>query len=148
MTIVIDTREQRPWHFPPEFCKTERGTLNAGDYALKYDPHFAIERKSLDDFAGTIGSGWSRFQRELIRMQQAGHVARVVIIESNIEDAIEGRHRHKRINTRFMMKRISELLLNNISVVFGGDEYSCAFLAYSILLQRKLQLEADKKCSL
>ena len=68
LRIVIDTREQQPWHFPRHLAAVSRGTLSAGDYALEGDRGFAIERKSLPDFVGTISSGWERFRRELERM--------------------------------------------------------------------------------
>ena len=79
LRIIIDTREQRPWRFPPEAAFVRRGTLSAGDYALEEDTAFAIERKSLDDFIGTVSTGWERFQRELERM--GGYAARCVIVE-------------------------------------------------------------------
>ena len=66
--IVIDTREQTPWHFHPEVATATRGTIKTGDYALLNDDGFAIERKSLNDFVGTIGKGWDRFCREIKRM--------------------------------------------------------------------------------
>jgi ERCC4-type nuclease len=83
LKIIIDTREQSPWSFPPECAVTVRGTLSAGDYAIYGDDSFAIERKSLDDFLGTISSGWERFQRELKRMESASFPARIIIVEGD-----------------------------------------------------------------
>ena len=60
--IIIDTREQRPWVFPA-YAAVRVGTLKQGDYALEGDDRYAIERKSLEDFIGTIFSGWERFKR-------------------------------------------------------------------------------------
>ena len=65
MEIVIDSREQQPWHFSPELVRVSRGTVRTGDYCVKGDRLFAIERKSLNDFVGTISTGWERFQREI-----------------------------------------------------------------------------------
>ena len=53
LRIIIDTREQIPWSFPPEI-PVEIGTLKTGDYALAGDDAFAIERKSKDDFLSLI----------------------------------------------------------------------------------------------
>ena len=60
--IIIDTREQRPWVFPA-YVAVRVDTLKQGDYALEGDDRYAIERKSLEDFIGTIFSGWERFKR-------------------------------------------------------------------------------------
>jgi ERCC4-type nuclease len=68
LRIVIDTREQTPWSWEPSDAITTVAGLNAGDYALLADTEpvrgkdrlavrFAIERKSLEDFLGTISTG-------------------------------------------------------------------------------------------
>jgi ERCC4-type nuclease len=90
LSIVIDTREQAPWGWEPHLATTRVQGLAAGAYALEIDceqvkrretlaVRFAVERKSLDDFLGTISTGWERFQRELDRMEL--FPARVVIVE-------------------------------------------------------------------
>jgi len=136
MTIVIDTREQRPWHFPPEMAKTVRRTIDAGDYALLGDEqNFAIERKSMDDFTGTISSGWKRFRRELDRMKMAQFPARVIIVECDMDDIIKHRYNGK-ITPRFVMKRIAELALDNVSVLLGGNHLQCTGMAFAILIER------------
>ena len=89
MTIIIDTREQKPWHFPPEFAATVRGTLQVGDYAIKGDNKFAIERKSIDDFTSTITTHWARFNRELERMRWAQFVALCIIVETDVKHIID-----------------------------------------------------------
>jgi ERCC4-type nuclease len=46
-TIVIDTREQRPWSFS---VPTKPGTLASGDYSIEGCEHlFAVERKAPGD---------------------------------------------------------------------------------------------------
>jgi len=58
--IVIDTREQSPLSFANLDCTVETGTVKIFDYALRGDvhpdgnPRWAIERKSLPDFVGSI----------------------------------------------------------------------------------------------
>ena len=132
ITIVVDTREQRPWSFPEEVVQLRRGTLNAGDYALEGDG-FAIERKSLADFVGTVGSGWERFLRELHRMPPVP--ARVIIVEANIEDLTD-RSYPQVVNPKFLLSRVAELTLAGISVLFAGDQVRAAGLAYRIFRQR------------
>ncbi len=132
--IIVDTREQQPWVFPDELAVVQRGTLNAGDYALNGDPLFAIERKSMDDFLGTVSSGWDRFGRELERM--AGHVARVVVVEGCIMQIVDGQHNHPCLSGKFIFKRIAQLTLHRVSVLFADNPVSAAGIAYSILRER------------
>lgn len=94
--IVVDTREQTPWHFKsietketvvrtvqemqgkvkkrvvlvrPLVVFTKTATLRTGDYSIEgYEESFCIERKSLDDALNTFTAGRERFERELERM--------------------------------------------------------------------------------
>lgn len=145
MVIVIDTREQRPWSFPPNI-DVEIGTLKTGDYALKGDNRFAVERKSADDFVGTISVGWHRFCRELNRMDEAGFCAKVVIVESDFADfcfrtqagrIIAPDHEHTRCTPQFVMKRIAELTMRNVSVIFAGTPDLASAIALRILIERE-----------
>ncbi|MFA7462979.1 MAG: ERCC4 domain-containing protein, partial [Anaerovoracaceae bacterium] len=122
--IIIDTREQTPWHFPPELASVSRGTLRTGDYALAGDPLYAIERKSLDDFVGTISSGWERFTKEIERMDALA--ARTVIVEASINDIQEHNYNHPRVPPGFILKRIAELSLRNVSVLLCDNPISAA----------------------
>ena len=134
LVIAIDTREQTPWHFPPEVCKTVLSPLNAGDYAVKGDSKFSIERKSLDDFVGTVSTGWDRFLRELDRMN--GFPARVIIVENTYKTIMEHGYSHPQVRPRFVVKRIAQLTMMNVSVLFADDRTMAAGLCYSILKRR------------
>ena len=154
MVIVIDTREQRPWSFPPHI-EVEVGTLRTGDYALKNDEQFAIERKSADDFVGTVSLGWHRFVKELNRMDAANFAAKVVIVECDFETfcfrirqgaIIPPDHEHTRCTPQFLMKRIAELTMRGISVIFAGNAELASAIALRIFIERerKLQEEVEK----
>lgn len=152
MVIVIDTREQRPWSFPPHI-EVEVGTLRTGDYALKNDEQFAIERKSADDFVGTVSLGWHRFVKELNRMDVANFVAKVVIVECDVETfcfrirqgtIIPPDHEHTRCTPQFLMKRIAELTMRGISVIFAGNAELASAIALRILIERERQLNECK----
>lgn len=94
-TVIVDTREQSPYQFQtfkadakyktqtglprPLFIPVETATLKTADYSIKgYETEIAIERKSLTDLFGTLGSGRERFIRELERLSEF-KVAHVVI---------------------------------------------------------------------
>ena len=154
--ISIDTREQSPWVFPEEFATTCRATIPTGDYSLAGDElGFAIERKSLNDFLGTISTGWERFRRELTRMRDQGFPARVVIIESNARDIgpsicpvsgdiIPAKHNHPKITPQFALSRIADLTINGVSVLFAGDAAYAAIIALTILRKRDAYLRAER----
>ena len=68
ITILVDTREQRPWQFPHCFM-TESATLATGDYSVKgLTDEVAIERKSLADLLACVGRERDRFEREVHRL--------------------------------------------------------------------------------
>lgn len=164
--LVIDTREQTPWAFPAHIQTSIHG-LNAGDYALYDDlifvdgretaqASFAIERKSAGDFAGTISSGWPRFCRELKRMDEAGFPAKIIIVESDLEEfcfrndrngeIIPPDHEHYRISPQFLMKRLAQLFLKNSTVLFAGNADLAAAIALRIFIERKEQIDiAERK---
>ncbi|MCL4552924.1 MAG: hypothetical protein M1305_05160, partial [Candidatus Marsarchaeota archaeon] len=77
--VVIDTREQEPYTFDPGWIETIRRALPAGDYSLLgYEASIAIERKSLEDFVGTLIRGRERFRNELLKLQRYQHACVVV----------------------------------------------------------------------
>lgn len=152
-TIIIDTREQRPWTFP-ESVSVRRGTLRTGDYAIDGDESFAIERKSIDDFLGTVFSGWERFLREISRMDGAGFPCKVVIVEGDIHDFLfrqdafgnitAPNHNHPRITPMAALGRISDLCFENVITLFCKDETTAAAMALSLLLKRNQQNEFSR----
>jgi ERCC4-type nuclease len=148
MEIVIDTREQSPWHFPEWAASARIGTLRTGDYALAGDDGFAVERKSLDDFCGTVATGWDRFVREIERM--IGWPARVVIVEGSFSSLVFGpdgtppRHNHWRVGPGFAIKRIAQLSMMGVSVLFAETPEYGAALCLAILRERNDFLEREK----
>jgi len=160
LRLVIDSREQAPWAWEPSDCVCRFAGLSAGDYALESDCQavrgretlavaFSIERKSFDDFLGTISTGWDRFNRELDRM--ASFPARIVIVEGDFErccfharampDQFGGmidppQHSHPALQPTFVARRIAELAMMGVCVVFAGKPEYAAALAYRIFIRR------------
>jgi len=161
LNIIIDTQEQLPWAWAPHLVSTNYRKLDAGDYALAEDTtavvgkatllvSFAIERKSLADFVGTVATAWERFQRELFRMRE--FQARIIIVEGNFEECcfinLDGKltppqHNHNMITPQFLAKRIAELAMQNVTVLFAGDAGLAAGLAYRIFIERKRWINAN-----
>lgn len=149
LQITIDTREQTPWHFDPQDAVCVRGTLKTGDYALTGDDGFAIERKSLDDFLGTISSGWERFKKELARARAAGFVM-PIIVEGDADDmlwtAADGVlvppcNNHPGVPAGLALQRIGEIWSLGGAVIPMKTVANSAAVAYSILLERRRTLE-------
>lgn len=77
--IVVDSREKRPWDFPG--MRTVEDTLNVGDYTYEgFEDCFAVERKSLNDLATSVGSERDRFEAEIRRAQTLQEF--IVLIEA------------------------------------------------------------------
>lgn len=90
-TIICDTREQLPLPLSGPFI---RANLYSGDYsAVGLERVFSVERKSLDDLAGSVGVGRERFEHELQRM--AGIRWRRLLVIGTEEDLANGGYRSK-----------------------------------------------------
>ena len=150
--ITIDTREQTPWHFDPTRVRVHRGTIRTGDYCVSGDSGFAIERKSLDDFLGTIGHGWARFQREIYRAHEAGfHLP--IIVEARFTDFLftvnalgnieAPQHEHPRMTPGLVLKRIGQLEQLGASPRFADGPREAAMWATAILYARHQYLTKD-----
>ena len=88
--VIVDTREQTPWHFTGLRDDKSNQTLNVplitdrslaqGDYAVEgLESWCVVERKSLKDFYRSISGDRDRFEREVARLNELCHVSAVVI---------------------------------------------------------------------
>lgn len=85
--IVVDSREQKPYTFPGIESVVEK-TLDVGDYSLQgFEDRFAVERKTLNDLATSLGADRDRFEREIIRAQDLTEF--VVVIEAPEDDVYD-----------------------------------------------------------
>lgn len=130
--------------------------MRVGDYALEGDHGFAIERKSLDDFLGSVSTGWDRFQRELWRMDGAGFSAKVIIVEGDYRamcfdldrsgSVVYPCHNHPRLTPQFAAARIAEITMIGVSILFAGSADMAAGLAIALFRERRRQLENGANC--
>lgn len=77
MTVLIDTREQKPLFNLSINGRGEKKflakTMSVGDYSTdRLYGKFHIERKSPGDLYGTLLSGHTRFRREIFRARDRG----------------------------------------------------------------------------
>lgn len=97
--VVIDTREKAPWSFNTDNVDLIIDTLHTGDYSLwGHTEEVCLERKSINDFVGTIVNDYwrkpneepKRFERELQRMRS--FVLRAIIVEGSWADLRDARY--------------------------------------------------------
>lgn len=132
-TILIDSREQRPYRF----FSSVVGKINEGDYALagQLYNNISIERKSISDFGGTVVGGNDRFRRELDRVRENGRYL-IILVEFNLHDL----HKHKFFgyaNSALVghsMRNIFREYSDVCQIVFGGDRDSCVKYVIEFLL--------------
>ena len=143
VTLIQDTREQTPLSLP---LKTEVRKLDYGDYGLAapHDQGIYIERKSLNDFVGSLttrkvvrkkkgdDSSFERIERELTRAKEAGHYI-VMLVESPITDALTFDElpwmRHGKASPTYIWHNLRELLNRfplSFQVVFANGRQDAA----------------------
>ncbi len=85
LTILIDTREQKPAKLS---IPSKLVGLKFGDYALESEQKVVIERKSITDLIGTVSSrNLERFEREIERAANANAYI-VILIESSLNQCL------------------------------------------------------------
>ena len=116
--IIIDTREQEPYIFDDSIIQVKQA-LAAGDYSLEgFENKVAVERKSLQDFIGTIIKGRKRFYKELNKLKT--YDAACVVVEANYRDIICGSYRSE-ANPNSIIGTIATIIID-----FGVPIYFCS----------------------
>jgi len=119
VTVIVDTREQEPLGFNPELVTAVRRALPAGDYSVAgLEQTVAVERKTLDDFVGTVMHARGRFYRELQRLET--YTRACIVVEANIADVVAGRYRGEAHPNAVLGSAIA------ISVDFGVPVFFCS----------------------
>jgi hypothetical protein len=119
-TVLVDTREQRPFTFlglradarqgrRPLIVPTTAATLNAGDYATMDTASgaalpVAIERKDIFDLYATLGRQRGRFVRELERLAALDFAA--VVVESDWQAVLGAPPVHSRLNPKTVFRSV------------------------------------------
>jgi ERCC4-type nuclease len=133
MKIIIDTREQRPYSFTawPD-AEVMQGSLSTGDYSLAgLTDRVALERKSLDDLAGTLTNGRERFAAECQRGRGLDLFG--LVIEGSLDDILG--HRYKsRVAPQSLIQTLAAWSVRyRFAVWFAGNRQGGELMVYSIL---------------
>lgn len=145
--VAIDTREQAPWAFQGIILgrqwwavRRQPATLKTGDYSIVGCEHdVVIERKSAEDFLGSITAGNARFRREHERMAEIVHAggSACVIVEgclSAICDELDSPDSERRIASDTVIG-ITATWPNRYDVpwYFAGDRRRAEVLGFRVL---------------
>jgi ERCC4-type nuclease len=117
VVAIIDTREQIPLDVSP--LGAEAGTLTTGDYSVKgLENVVAVERKSLTDLLGCIGTERERFEREIQRM--LAYPTRALIVESTWQEVEAGAWRSK-VTPAAAVGSLLGWIASGVPIILAGD---------------------------
>lgn len=138
-TIIVDTREQKPWTFENHSIANTK--LDTGDYSIQGLEHIlCIERKrNVAEIANNITE--NRFKDVIDRIKT--YKFPFILLEFNINDVLRypiGSTIPKklwskiRISPQYIMKHLIDMQVeNNIHVIFCGDSSNAEKIALSIM---------------
>ncbi len=130
--IVIDTKEQTPWHFT---YPTVYKHLDTGDYSIEGRENLiCVERKSLNDLVNTVIHDWLRFSKECRRMSAMNHA--YIVVEDSVSNLIGGAYESEalpqsvrgKLNTIFLRFGVPTIFLDN--PVTAGEWVENIFTLY------------------
>lgn len=132
LRVIVDTREQTPWTFPPSVRVVGRRKLIAGDYSPEgFECTVAIERKNIDDLVTSIIRDRDRFVRELKIL--SGFRFAAVIVEANLDQFMDHGYRSK-VPARVVLKDIATITASmRVPVMFAGARANAATLAEMLM---------------
>lgn len=142
ITVLVDTREQRPWELDPTKFVMEKATLHTGDYAVKgLEDRLVLERKSIGDFVGTVIGDWLRFRRELNRLAAFDYAA--IIVEADVQDVLAKRYESDANPMSVIGRAHSCYLDHGVPVFFWGEKWKCVTMVESLIRQAAKKLGAS-----
>ncbi|WP_437648320.1 ERCC4 domain-containing protein [Sorangium sp. So ce362] len=131
MTIIVDTREQRPWTFGDAY-RLERVALPAGDYSIAgFESVVAIERKSLDDFVHSVTWERGRFLRECERLRS--YELKTILVEAGVPDVWAHRYRSKTTPQAVIASALAIQQDYDITTTWAGSRDSAERIAAMML---------------
>jgi ERCC4-type nuclease len=134
--IIADTREQDPYkfsNFPDVEIISQK--LDTGDYSLVgFEDIITVERKSLNDFWGSITSGRERFEKEVERMSLFKH--KFIVVENKLDKTIEYAKTRTLIHSNMILGTIAGWTLKySVPFVFLSNRFDCQFFIHSFFKQ-------------
>lgn len=140
--VIVDTREQSPWTFEGQGLEPVRAKLETGDYSLPGLEHrVAIERKSLDDWTGSVLRDRARFYRELDRLR--AFEFRCVIVEAGVREIMKGDYTSQ-ANPAAVLGFVAEVTVGqSVPVYLAGSRAEAQILAGALLKMAAKKISRD-----
>lgn len=133
LTLIIDSREQRPLVFSERVVTLRRG-LPAGDYSIAgYETEIVVERKELSDYVASLIVQRPRFLRELDKLKT--YAAACIAVEADYMDLL--RHEYRgRIHPNAILGATAALVADyGLPVIFTSSPAGCADFTERFLLR-------------
>ena len=163
-SVAVDTREQQPFTFSniiiagkQWIIKREVKTLQTADYSIVgFEDRIVVERKSPEDFMGSIAAGNARFRREHERMQAIiesapGNFA-AIVIEGNMAamcDEVDNPNSGRRMTSETIIGITASWPRRfGVHLFFAGDRRRAELLTFRILLkwyQENVETRKEKR---
>ncbi|MEN6358251.1 MAG: ERCC4 domain-containing protein [Armatimonadota bacterium] len=141
--VVVDTREKEPYTFDPARVEVVRRALAAGDYSLLgLESSVAVERKSMEDFVGTVIRGRERFANELAKLR--GCEFACVVVEGSLMDVLSGNYRSDAHPNAVLGSALSIIVDYRIPVFFCSNRQAARLFVEQLLL--RLSEKVDATC--
>ena len=135
MLVVIDNRERLPYTFQPpryEGVNVEFGTLQTADYTLAgLQDYIGLERKTIDDLAGTLTAGRERFTRECERGKGFDYFG--LIIEASLEDVRSHKYQSQMTPQSLLQSLAAFSVRYGLHVHWCGNRAGGEYMTYSLL---------------
>jgi len=132
LTIIVDTREQRPWTFENYNVTVTRACLRSGDYSLAGHEHeIALERKSLDDLVQSLSHGRDRFEREVERLSAMSFAA--VLVEASAQDVVMQKYKSEMLPQSVLQSAYSWMVRYKVPVLWCGSRKHAEYTAFGLL---------------
>ena len=136
MTILVDSREQKPFTFEHERydVQIQPGTLTVGDYSLcGLEDKVAVERKEIGDLVQCLGRERARFKRELLR--GAALDAFAVVVEGSWSDLANGNFRSQ-LNPHAACQSVLAFMARyRVPFLFAGSRPAAEYVTWGFLRQ-------------
>ena len=147
MTIIIDTREQRPYGFQRLDCQPEFAALPAGDYSLPgFTDRIAVERKELNDLVACLmGKNRERFERELGKAKSYEVFA--VVVEASMQDIATSKYKSKMKPHAALQSIAAFTIRHRVPFLFCGSRQGAEYMTYSLLAKYLYEIEKRFKAA-
>ncbi len=143
LRVVVDTREQHPYTFPPDEVDLVRRKLSSGDYSIEgLEARVAIERKNFEDYIQSLVKKRARFMEEVKRL--SGYQFKCIIVEGSLDDVASKLYTSDAHPNSILGSTTSLCIDFNIPVHFCGSRQSAAWFALDWLQKCNRSIERKR----